>query len=287
MKLNSKIKEEIIRLFKKGKTTKEVADELHIHPETVKRHLRKNNIPIFKGTVSEFIEIGNDLKQLLIGSLLGDGSFCYSSKKTKHCYLSIAHCMRQKEYLEFKKSILDNYGLGTPLLISTYIDNRFKNPKYTECREKSKLHPIFTNIRLKYYDQNGFKRVFKEFVDSIDSLGLAIWYMDDGSVTNNSCILSTCSFSLDEQRILSEILLNKFNLHFTIGRNSNSMYLLAEDFPKFVKLIKPYVIPSMQYKLIPYSKRVHVKSDELLEACDGNQQPSTPLTKCEGSETNS
>ena len=62
---------------------------------------------------------------------------------------------------------------------------------------------------------------------------------------------------------------------------------LTKDFSKFVKLIKPHVVPSMQYKLIPYSKRVLYKSDELLESCDANQQPSTPLTKCEGSETNS
>lgn len=43
------------------------------------------------------------------------------------------------------------------------------------------------------------------------------------------------------------------------------MYLHARDFPKFVELIKPYVIPSMQYKLTPYSKRVLYKSDKLLE----------------------
>lgn len=72
-----------------------------------------------------------------------------------------------------------------------------------------------------------------------------------------------------------------------LGKNDDSMYLLAQDFSKFAEIISPYVIPSMQYKLIPYSKRVLNKSDELLESCDANQQPSTPLTKCEGSETNS
>jgi len=35
----------------------------------------------------------------------------------------------------------------------------------------------------------------------------------------------------------------------------NSMYLQARDFVKFVEIIKPYIIPSMQYKLITYSKR--------------------------------
>ena len=111
--------------------------------------------------------------------------------------------------------------------------------------------------------------------------------MDDGYVTKNSCIFSSCSFTLEEQQILADILLEKFDLHFNLGKHDNSMYLHAKDFPKFIKLIKPHVIPSMQYKLIPYSKRVLHKSGELLETCDGNQQPSTPLTKCGGSETNS
>ena len=69
-------------------------------------------------------------------------------------------------------------------------------------------------------------------------------------------------------------------------KNKN-VILIGLGNTKFIKLIKPHVIPSMQYKLIPYSKRVLYKSDELLESCDANQQPSTPLTKCEGSETNS
>lgn len=108
--------------------------------------------------------------------------------------------------------------------------------------------------------------MFKEFVQDIDNFGLAIWYMDDGYVTKNSCIFSTCSFTLEEQSLLSDILLNKFGLHFNIGKHDNSMYLQAKDFPKFVDLIKNYVIPSMQYKLIPYSKRkVHIKQGELLE----------------------
>lgn len=200
------------------------------------------------------IEIGNDLKQLLIGSLLGDGCYCSVGGTTKNMCLSIAHSEKQKEYLEYKHSILDRYNLA-----STIIGYRINNSRYsrelTGFRFKSRLHPIFTNIRTKYYDCDGHKRVFKEFVEDIDALGIAIWYMDDGYVTKNSCVFSTCSFTVEEQQILAEILLRKFNLHFNVGVIDNSMYLQAKDFPKFVELVKPYIIPSMQYKLITYSKK--------------------------------
>ena len=231
--------------------------------------------------------IENDLRQLLIGSLLGDGSFCSIGRNTKNRYLSIAHSMKQEEYLKFKVSILNRYGLASNIQYRVTKNSRYKSGEVSECRHKSRLHPIFTDIRAKYYDQHGHKRVHREFVKDIDELGLAIWYMDDGYVTKNSCIFSSCSFTLEEQQILADILLEKFDLHFNLGKHDNSMYLHAKDFPKFIKLIKPHVIPSMQYKLIPYSKRVLDKSDELLESCDANQQASISLTTNEASETNS
>ena len=48
------------------------------------------------------IKVENDLRQLLIGSLLGDGCFCSVGKTAKNMCLSIAHSEKQKEYLEYK-----------------------------------------------------------------------------------------------------------------------------------------------------------------------------------------
>ncbi|MEE1476326.1 hypothetical protein [Fusobacterium sp.] len=62
------------------------------------------------------LEIGNDLKQLLIGSLLGDGCFCSLGNKTKNMCLSIAHSEKQKEYLEYKWEILNKYDLVSPIV---------------------------------------------------------------------------------------------------------------------------------------------------------------------------
>ena len=71
--------------------------------------------------------IGNDLKQLLIGSLLGDGSFCSIGKHAKNMYLSIAHSMKQEEYLKFKVSILNRYGLASNILYSVTKNSRYKS----------------------------------------------------------------------------------------------------------------------------------------------------------------
>lgn len=284
MKLNQEQRDKIIELFYTGRTQKSLAEEFGVCTNTIRKILSSNGVE--KSRCIQ-VTMDNELRQLLIGSLLGDGSFVSPGGRTINYYLSIAHAVKQKEYLKYKLSILSKHNLASKIIESTSIDRRFKEPKYTECRVKTRLHPIFTEIRNKYYDETGHKRVKYDFVKDIDALGLAIWYMDDGYVTKNSCIFSSCSFTLDEQQILADILLEKFGLHFNLGKNDNSMYLHAVDFPKFVEIIRPYVINEMQYKLIPYSKRVLNKSNELLESCDADQQPSQPLTKLDGSETNS
>lgn len=277
IKITEDLGKEIILDYQNGKRIRDIASKNNLNPVSIRRFLKRSNIPIFKGTTPYNLEIKNDLKQLLIGSLLGDGCFCSLGGRTKNMCLSIAHSEKQKEYLQYKWEILNKYKLVSPI-VKYHINNKRYTHELVGYRFRSKLHPIFTNIRLKYYDSNGHKRVFKEFVKDIDALGLSIWYMDDGYVTKNSCILSTCSFTLEEQSLLADILLNKFGLHFNVGKNDNSMYLQAKDFPKFVDLIKGYVIPSMQYKLITYrERRVLHKQGELLEQL--NESISSQATK--------
>lgn len=267
--LSKEDREKIIQLHKEGKLRKEIEQEVGFSNTTIVKVLRENGLIPPKRTlppITEGFEKQDDFKQLLIGSLLGDGCICNSGGKSKNYYLCIAHSIKQKEYLIFKAAILQKYHLATNYNERTYEDKRFKNPKYTEVRIKTRLNPYFTYIRNICYDDTGHKRINIDIVKDIEPLGLAIWYMDDGYVTKNSCIFSSCSFTIDEQQKLSKLLLDKFDLHFTVGKNDNSLYLHASDFPKFVKLIEPYVIPSLKYKLVPYSKRVLYKSDELLES---------------------
>lgn len=275
IKITKELGEKIILDYQNGKKIKNIALENNLSYAGIVKFLKRSKIPIFKGTTPYNLKIGNDLKQLLIGSLLGDGCFCSVGKAAKNKCLSIGHSWKQKEYLEYKWNILNRYNLVSPI-IEYHINNKRYSQELIGYRFKSKLHPIFTNIRTKYYDTEGNKRVLYEFVKDIDALGLAIWYMDDGYATKNSCILSTCSFNIEEQTLLADILLSKFDLHFNVGKNDNSMYLQAKDFPKFVDLIKDFIIPTMQYKLITYSKRrVLHKQGELLEHPEvGNQQPS-------------
>jgi hypothetical protein len=239
-----------------------------------------------KSSVYKLKDAPNDLKQLIIGSLLGDGTFGKDGLYSSSCYMVVAHKIEQHSYLKFKFDILDKYNMVNKIRVKTYKDDRFKD-MYTECRFKTRLNPLFTYIRNVAY-ANGKKCINLDVIEEIDALGLAIWYMDDGYITTSSCIFSTCSFNTESQQRLADFLLGRFGLHFTVGHNDNSLYLLSQDFERFKTIVSPYILSDMQYKLIPYKERVLNKSGELLEhPIEDNQQPSQPLTKLEGSETNS
>ena len=276
-------------LEEKQLSTAEVSRRTSLCRETIRRHARKFGIKPFNGKTAPltFDTISNNLKQLIIGSLLGDGSFVRSSNSTSSCSLSIGHCEAQYDYIKYKYDLCTSYDLVTKISTIHTKDTRFKCQEYTWYRFKTRSNPLFTEVRTKCYDIQGKKHINFDVIQDIDALGLAIWYMDDGSVTKNSCIFSTCSFSIEEQEKLAYFLLGRFKLHFTVGKNDNSLYLKSKDWELFKSIVSPYIIDSLKYKLVPYRERVLDKSDELLESCDANQQPSQPLTKLEGSETNS
>ena len=189
-----------------------------------------------------------DLEQVLIGSLLGDGCFTKVSGAVKNSRFSLAHSSKQKEYFLFKYNIFKKYGLEGKVSENTISNERYKEGYTKEIRFKSKSHPIFTKFRKVY--NNGKKRVILDVINNINVLGLAIWYMDDGNINNYSCDFNVQSFTLEEREVLQKLLQDKFNIKVTI--TNNTLYVLKENFPYFVSIIKPFIIKEMEYKLKPY-----------------------------------
>jgi hypothetical protein len=273
MELSKEKELEIKNLLEAGLKVQEIAEQMGLCKETIRRRSRKLGIKPFKGktTVYKLSSLPDDLKQLVLGSLLGDGTFTKSSSSA-YCMI-ISHAEKQLLYIKYKATILEKYNLTSGITQFIQFDKRYQH-EYIGYRLRSRTNPLFKEVRDKFYNANGKNIVDTTIFEELSPLGLAIWYMDDGYVTKHSCIFSTVSIPIDTQEKLAEILLKKFDLHFTIGHNDNSMYLCASDFNKFKELISPFVTDDLKYKLVPYRHRVLDKSDELLESCDANQQPS-------------
>jgi intein-encoded DNA endonuclease-like protein len=175
-------------------------------------------------------------KQLILGCILGDG---YLRKKT-NAHLQITHSITQKEYVDWKYQILKNLVISKP---SSYDGNAGR----VGYRFFTKSIPEITFFFGRFY-KNGVKKVSKNLY--LTPFSLAVWYMDDGSKSRNSCYLNTQNFDLSSQRNLMKALkrlgikssLNKDKIYFRIR-------VAVESVPKMLEMINPYIIRSMRYKL--------------------------------------
>ena len=109
-------------------------------------------------------------KQVIMGSLLGDG--CVD----KGGYYSETHCIAQKEYLKLKARVLTGF-CPTLREYKIKIKKIDKSCESISCFLKKSFY--FKDLRTIWYPSGIKKMDVCNFTD-LDTLGLAIWYMDDG-----------------------------------------------------------------------------------------------------------
>lgn len=116
-------------------------------------------------------------EQIILGTVLGDGHLSLQ-KANAQFITSVA--VGDKDYLFWKYEELKSTGLfREPIL---HRGPSYGNPEYPSWRMESRRHPIFTELQKLFYKDRK-KVISQEILSRVESLGLAVWYMDDGSLT--------------------------------------------------------------------------------------------------------
>ncbi len=177
---------------------------------------------------------------VLIGSLLGDGTMRKALGKLNALF-EVNHTIIQKDYVDWKYRLLKLFVLTPPKA-------RKGNGTRIAYRFTTQSLPIFTELYNRFYVN---KRKIVPAGLQLDPLTLAVWFMDDGSKSRSSFYLNTQQFSLEDQQELLKILKEQFGLNANI--NMDKIYyrirITTESTKRFKGIIKPYVAPSMLYKL--------------------------------------
>jgi len=202
-----------------------------------------------------------ELKSAVIGMVIGDGCLSKHQKKDTHnAYFQCHHCAEQFLYVMWKKRILDNISKCK----IWRNDKVTKDGKvYRGHRLYSRTNPLYTTLYNRFYQVEG-KSLDEYIVKMITPLALAIMYMDDGTVAKpgpnvknkqNSYFLRLCSYDFANLTLVKKSLKIKYDQewnvikHGSAGKTFWQLRLRNKDNDKFIDLIKPYVIPSMEYKL--------------------------------------
>src|SRR3989344_900380 len=197
-------------------------------------------------SIKRDISLSSIQRSLIVGSLLGDGGINANFK--------VEQGLVQKPYVFWKYEILKSLVFTEPKISYRYDPDGNKYAKSWWFR--TIRHPLLTEIFNRFYIKKGYKTgrkiVPKDLDNDLDSLGLAVWIMDDGSYSQRNIDISTYSFRLSEVQLLCDILKNKFGVRMLYHRDRDKgyrMYANHQETSKLVEIIKPYIIPSMMYKI--------------------------------------
>jgi len=183
-------------------------------------------------------------EQIIRGTVLGDGHIHFlESRKGGHtgkARLKINHSTkRQKEYTNWLFEELKNLCTSSPIIKENKGYGKELISFSTVSSEE--IYEIGSEI---YFPT---KTVTREYLDKLDTLGLAIWWMDDGS----NCAMATHSFSIKENEIILEWLSDRFGIGGKIKYDKKKypfIYFLSSDQRAIGKLVFEHVHQSLWYK---------------------------------------
>ena len=189
-------------------------------------------------------------KSALVGMILGDGFLQKTGKKNAR--LRLEHSLKQKEYLEWKVSLLPKLFQGKVKILER------KHPKtgriYKYVRVQSNSSPFLGKMRELFYPKG--KKIIPPKAKSLlkHPLGLAIWYLDDGYYykRDNVGYLYLGKISKKEANIALGLLESNFGIKTKVLDKKNkglALYFSPNQTERLKKTIQRFVIPSMIYKL--------------------------------------
>jgi len=247
-----------------------------IGSSTVSGWARKLNIPRRTSIyLDNNLELSEKQKEILIGSLLGDGSLNKIKPNTKcQSHFEESHSLDQLGWLKWKHEILlplsskifykKNKGVLNLPFGKLSVDN---TRCHDGCRFNTINHPSLTEMERQWYkrDENGdyvYKvtnnknyriKIVPEF--ELTKLALAIWFIDDGSndQKTKNCKLSTQCFTKEEVELLIEKI-KKLGIHDCyIGIHTGWVIKIGTysylDFINLVKEQLPELPQNVQYKV--------------------------------------
>lgn len=207
-----------------------------------------------------FVPLSNRTKEIILGSLLGDGSLKIH-KPYRNARFSFRHSIVQKPYFDWKKNQLKEISSNNCCWIQQADEKSYSNkPKLRfQSQALESLTEIF-NLTCK----RGKLKIRRKWLNMLSPLSLAVWWLDDGSIISNGRKGVICTDGFDEKsvKILARYLQKVWNVKSYLApvkkpRNGKQekyfrLWLRsAEELKKFLRIILPYIqVEQMLFKAV-------------------------------------
>jgi len=175
-------------------------------------------------------------KQIVEGCLVGDATMRIKTNSL----IEINHSFKQKALVDHLYFILKRFVLTPPKM-------RNGNGNRLAYRFTTRSLAIFNPFYFRYFGGQN-KHIPKDL--KLTPISLAYWLMDDGSKSNSSVYLNTQQFTLEDQKLLLNKLLE---LHINATLNKDKIYqrirISVSSILVFKQMVLPFVLPEFRYKL--------------------------------------
>ena len=217
-------------------------------------YVKAEDIVVGDKILMPYMSYDDDAIAALYGMILGDACIGHDERcASKNIRIGVTHGEDQFDYMKIKQKMfgVDNFHI----LIggkSGYCDKKIyrgqiiTDPKITE----SVLNDCFIDRK---------KTVTSSMANKINEIGLALWYLDDGSLKhrddNSGCnphvVISSNAYTKEENEILINMLKNKFGIDCNIRSDKDKywcIYITVEGTKRLFEIIGGYIPMSMKYK---------------------------------------
>lgn len=181
----------------------------------------------------------------LVGIAIGDGHITNDGR------LAIRHSLKQQNYLIFKKCRLQS-------ILNKEINHYFYNFNNYPSVQFSVMDPIFGIIRQLLYP-SGDKFISQNVLNYLSAEAIAVWYMDDGSLSRKIRDGIVHGYELSISTYCSEFeadtIINYFstywNVQFSkrINKNKFTIRCGTREARKFIDIVRPFIQPELFYKI--------------------------------------
>ena len=219
-----------------------ISSLLPIKPDDVKPSRRLTNLQKSQFTLSE------ELRQIIVGLLLGDAN---GQKQGVNVRLRFGQGVVHIEYLMHLYELFKTYCSMVPKFSNTILDKRTRKI-HSSIHFNTFSLPCFNPLYEDFY-VDGSKVVPQNIGELLTPLGLSYWIADDGGFNKlyRAVVLSTQSFTLEEVKLLVNVLNSKWDLNCTINKKDNAFVIRipAKSLPVLQALLAPHMPPMMRHKI--------------------------------------
>ena len=229
-----------------GFTSVTVTPDHEIKVGAGKKWKKAKNVKVGDKLLTKRVEIINStLREFLLGKFVGDCSL-FADKRAGNAQFKLSN-FEQPQYLQWALEKLGKF----------FEFKHYRAPGKTTDREYDiYASPAMSELRTWYGKTKG-RRSFIEIGPEFTALSLAVWYMDDGSLTQKgpdtfAVIISCKRFRHKPEEVAAvSAMLTRFGIEHAVAHDNIHVRISNAGVRTLCALIAPYVPACMEYKLMP------------------------------------